>query len=1023
MTRRSLAFLAALAGLATSPLGAERLPVQRHGVAEGLAEETVTALLKDSRGSLWIGSLNGLSRYDGERFKVYSEEDGLPKVRVTALAETPDGALWVATAGGLVRLDASAPAGKPVFRPVAAAPPGKSVEFVTVSRAGGVLFGSGGELYRVSERRATAVGLAALAGNAAVRSVRETPEGALWVGTSRGLFRAAGGSLSRVPLPGSASSDVRGVWIDRAGRIWVTTPGALFVLGPGTSAGPLGPAEPLLGSDGRVVLPLHAGETRSLSRVPGAPPGAWQRPLELRDGRMAISTSAGLVLLSDGRLAVYGRKNGLGDGILGELLEDAEGNLWIGTQSTGLLRVAPSGITSFGETDGLPDVRVGALFMDEGHVVAAAGGNSSLARLDGPPFQPVVLDAAAPAPIRWVWGRSVLRDRSGEWWIATRAGLERRAAAAFGPALERAPRKAVYTARDGLGANEVSALYESRDGTIWAGVYDSPSPLARFDPRARRFVSFGAAEGLPAAAPLAFIEDGAGDLWVGFGSGGAGRLRNGRFERLLPSQGAPEGYVHDLLLDRAGRLWIANGAGGVVRVDEPAKERLAAVAVPMSDGSPSGSVLCLAEDAAGLLYLGTTRGVDRLDPATGRLRRFTTSDGLANNLVTCALRDRAGAVWFGTLEGVSRLVPVKDPPAPPPRAVLTSFRVNGVARDVPEVGSRALGEFVLLPDETRVRIDFAAPGFTAGGRMRYQTRLEGGDSAWSPPSPDPTVRYVGLAPGSYRFSVRAVGPSGAEAGEVAAVSFRIRPPFWRRAWFLLLVTAAGVALAVFVHRQSLRRAIGVERVRTRLATDLHDDVGSSLARISILSEVGRRDVDPAGESARLFGEIGETSRSVIDALGDAIWSIDPRRDDLQSLGDRLRHFAADLLEARGIAFHLELPPQAPAIDVPPEPRRQLFLLLKEAITNAARHSRATAVSAVFRLSGRSLDVSISDDGAGFDPAARPPDPEGGGRGLVNMKARALALGGRLEVETAPGRGTRLAIRGLSLPFGAGPARA
>ncbi len=610
----------------------------------------------------------------------------------------------------------------------------------------------------------------------------------------------------------------------------------------------------------------------------------------------------------------------------------------------------------------------------------------------------------------------MLRDRSGTWWIATRAGLERRAAAALGPALERAPVQAVYTARDGLGADEVSALYETRDGTLWAGVYDSPASLARFDPVSRRFVSYGAADGLPATAPVAFLEDRAGDLWIGFGSGGAVRLRSGRFERLLPAHGAPEGYVHDFLLDGGGRLWIANGASGALRVDEPAAEKLSAVVVKTSPGPVTGTVLCLAEDAAGFLYFGTTRGVERLEPSTGRTRQFTTADGLTNNLVTCAHRDRAGALWFGTLEGVSRLVPRKDSEVPPPRAVIASFRVNGNPREVPELGARALGEFVLEPDETRVRIDFAAPSFTAGGTVRYQTKLEGVDASWSPPVGDPTVRYVGLAPGTYRFSVRAIGPSGDEPGDEATVSFRVRPPLWRRAWFLLLAVAAGVALSVFVHRQSLRRAIAVERVRTRLATDLHDDVGSSLARISILSEVGRRDLDPTGEPARLFGEIGETSRSVIDALGDAIWSIDPRRDDLQSLGDRLRHFAGDLLEARGMTFRLELPSEAPALDVPPEPRRQLFLLLKEAVTNAARHSQATAVSVVFRLAGRTLDVAIADDGAGFDPAARAGGPDEERRGLLNMQARAVALGGKLEVETAPGQGTRLVIRGLTLPF-------
>jgi len=199
-------------------------------------------------------------------------------------------------------------------------------------------------------------------------------------------------------------------------------------------------------------------------------------------------------------------------------------------------------------------------------------------------------------------------------------------------------------------------------------------------------------------------------------------------------------------------------------------------------------------------------------------------------------------------------------------------------------------------------------------------------------------------------------------------------------------------------------------VRTRLATDLHDDVGSSLARISILSEVGRRDLPPGGETSRIFEEIGETSRGVIDAMGDAIWSIDPRHDDLQSLADRLRHFGRDLLDGKGIGCRIEAPEGAAFVDLPAEPRRHLFLLLKEALANAARHSKASLVDVVFRLDERTLGVTVADDGAGFDPGA-PRD----GHGLDNMRARARALGGSLEVAAAPGNGTRLVLSGVKLP--------
>ncbi len=529
------------------------------------------------------------------------------------------------------------------------------------------------------------------------------------------------------------------------------------------------------------------------------------------------------------------------------------------------------------------------------------------------------------------------------------------------------------------------------------------------------------AGGLPPGAPLAFLEDGKGGLWIGFGIGGAVRLKGGRSDRLDPARGAPEGFVHDFLLDGAGHLWVANGNVGLLRVDDPAAERLVAQSVPIQSGAVAGSALCLTADAAGRIWVGTTRGVVRLDPATGRQAHFTTADGLANNLVTSAARDAEGALWFGTPEGVSRLVPEPEAPLAPPRAVIAAFRVNGNLRPVPELGTAALTGIALAPDENRIRVDFASPSFTPGGRPLFQTRLEGLDLQWSPSTREPTVRFVGLPPGAYRLAVRALSPDGLPGPEATA-SFRLRAPFWRRAEFLLSILALVALGVLLVHRQGVRHAVAVERVRTRLATDLHDDVGSSLARISILSEVGRRDLDAASEAARLFEEIGETSRGVIDALGDAIWSIDPRHDDVQSLADRLRHFATDLLEGHGISCRIEVPAGAAGVDLPAEPRRHLFLLLKEAVTNAARHSGARSVTITFRLEGRALSVEVSDDGAGFEAAARDL-PEAQGRGLENMRSRAAALGGTLEIVSSPGGGTRLAVADLPLPFGTGGARA
>ena len=1013
-TMRLRAALLAIAALA-APLAAERLPVQRHGVAEGLAEETVTALLKDSRGYLWVGSLNGLSRFDGERFRVYGVEDGLPKARIFALAEAADGAVWVATSGGLARLGASDPSTRPAFKPAGPAG-GKPVEYVFASPGGAVWWGTGGELFEGEHEgtAARAAGLAVATGGAIVRVLRLAPDGSILAGTSRGLFRVRSGappqrlSLSKE----SPVEDVRGLLVDRAGRLWASTPGRLVVAAPGWEAGGAETAGALL-SNGRLDLPDRPGERRSLDAIPGAGSPAWQRILERKDGRVVLTTTAGLAVANDGRLEHFGRRNGLGDGILGELLEDAEANLWIGTQSTGLLRVRPAGFTSFGEEDGLLDVQVAEVFRgDGGALYVASRGNTTLARQEGKGFQSVRWPrAAAPVLGRLIWGRSVLRDRSGAWWVAGPGGVARHPAAAFGEALARGRARAFGPAEGVPG--EVSALFEAADGTLWAGVYDAPDALLRFDAAAQRFAAVKPAGGLPPGPPLAFLEDGKGGLWVGLGNGGAVRLKDGRADRLDPAHGAPEGFVHDFLLDGKGGLFVANGNAGVLRVDDPAAATLAARPVEVASGAVPSSALCLEGDAAGFVWVGTTRGVVRLDPATGRQAHFTTADGLANNLVTSAARDASGALWFGTPEGVSRLVPGPDAASPPPRAVIAAFRVNGNPRPVPELGTAALTGITLAPDENRIRVDFASPSFTPGGRVLFQTRLEGLDAQWSAPNADPTVRYVGLAAGSYRLAARAVAPDGAPGPEATA-AFLIRPPLWKRPEFLVAGLAL-VALAAFlVHRQGVRHAVAVERVRTRLATDLHDDVGSSLARISILSEVGRRDLDPAGETARLFSEIGETSRGVIDALGDAIWSIDPRHDDLQSLADRLRHFATDLLEGRGIACRIEVPAGAAAVDLPAERRRHLFLLLKEAVTNAARHSGAKTVVVALRIEDRRLSVEVLDDGAGFDVAARNA-PEAEGRGLENMRMRAAALGGTIAIAASPGVGTRIHVEGVPLP--------
>ena len=287
--------------------------------------------------------------------------------------------------------------------------------------------------------------------------------------------------------------------------------------------------------------------------------------------------------------------------------------------------------------------------------------------------------------------------------------------------------------------------------------------------------------------------------------------------------------------------------------------------------------------------------------------------------------------------------------------------------------------------------------------LRYQYRLEGADSDWSAPNPERVVHYSRLAPGRYGFRVRAVTSAGLAGVTPAAVDFVILPLVWQRWWFRAGVVLGLAALVWLAHRYQVARLLQTERVRTRIASDLHDDIGSSLSQIAILSEVARTS---AGDDARVaapLGRIATLSRESVDAMGDIVWAIDPHRDTPTHLAQRMRRLASDLLSARGIEVQFEIA-DATHPRLGADVRREVFLIFKEALHNITRHAQATRVEIEVTIAQRRLQVIVQDNGRGFDPS-RVQD----GQGLRNMARRAQSLGGTLAVSSADGTGARLAL--------------
>ena len=443
--------------------------------------------------------------------------------------------------------------------------------------------------------------------------------------------------------------------------------------------------------------------------------------------------------------------------------------------------------------------------------------------------------------------QTVLRDRAGAWWIGTRRGLTRFDGASGFQGLAGVRPQARYAAERG----PAGPVFQDSRGLIWAAVHpEGHSTLLRVEPSTEVLTEIALPKDVAGWGWVtALADDRAGGLWMGFARGGLLRRAKGRFTR-LEVPGHPAVRVVALHTDRAGRLWIAASQGGLGRIEHPDAAGPEIVRYGRREGLHSDVVHCLAEDAWGRIYAGTNAGVDRLDPATGRVHHYGTADGLAAGEITAAYADGRGRIWFGTMDGVSSLTPQLEPPAVPPRVHLTALRIAGIARPVSALGETRLEGLELSPEERQMEIEYAALGTASGEQIRYRHRLEGADRGWGPPTEQRSANFARLAPGSYRFLVQAQNSDGTFSTEPATVSFRILPPLWRRGWFCH-GSGGGAVLVHRVHRYRVARLLELERVRTRIASDLHDDIGSSLSQIAILSEVVQRldgDRDPRSRS-------------------------------------------------------------------------------------------------------------------------------------------------------------------------------
>ena len=751
-------------------------------------------------------------------------------------------------------------------------------------------------------------------------------------------------------------------------------------------------------------MPKSPGEAVQFTTADGLSQNYVLALHQTPDGHIWVGTFRGLTEFDLKRLRKHTTAQGLSSDLIQSLAEDSAGSLWIATEGGGAMKLGSREFITFSTKDGLGQNVVRSVFENQHGELCVLTHDGSINLFDGRGFNAISLNLPSIVLKNNVY--DIVEDRAGEWWIATKHGLCRFPRVRAVEELSRTRPKAFYTTADGLADNDVRILFEDSRGDIWMNSFAlGKEVLTRWERVTETFHRYSDADGLPPFRSAAsFCEDGRGNLWIGFRDGPLARFAKGRFTIFTSNDGVGEGIIGDLLLDRAGRLWAAT-SGGVTRVDDPTSEHPSFVTYTTAHGLLSNYTSSVVEDLNGNLYVGTARGIDRLDPETGRIERYTSAE-LPWTRPTATYRDRHGALWFGSLLGLYRFTPRPVQSRPPPPILIGGLRVRGVPQTVSELGETEMSGLELGPNQNQIQIDFFGLDFWMGEALRYQFKLEGADSDWSALTDQRSVNYASLQPGTYRFLVRAVGADDTISATPAFLTFRILPPIWQRWWFITLAALLVGLAAYAVYRYRVERLLELERVRTRIATDLHDDIGSSLSQIAVLSEVARRQANrgEAGTSNQL-SLIARISRESVDAMSDIVWAINPQRDSLGDLTGRMRRFAGEIFPGRDIEFNFRAWVPEQDIKLGADVRRQTFLIFKECVNNIVRHSACTEADIELRLDGPWLVMKLVDDGKGFDPAEAK-----AGHGLASMRRRAAALGGQLQIDSNRGRGTVVTLR-------------
>ena len=967
----------------------------------GQPQNTATAVIQTRPGYIWIGSYNGIAQFDGVRFKFFNSSNtkGLANSRVTALLEDSRGDIWIGH--------------------------------------------DTGEVSRYAEGNFLQIKLPAAWNDPPIKDFAEDEHGDVWGLNQLGeAVRLKDGFIMRPPpLMGENPFVNPRVIRDAAQRTYVVRNGVVVRL---TAAGyqPVDFGDPAMrpyylglaaAHDGQLWL-LGEGRVRKWNGTNwttdiGVFPQADASVTAMREtssGRLVVGTLQHGLFVHDPDSGWFqvNRGNGLPQDWICSLAEDRERNLWVGTGG-GLALLRERKVTMYSPPDEWQGRPVYSIMRAHDGGIWATTEGAGIYHLHGTNWSHYG-ESQGLANL-FVW--SVFEDSQNRIWAGSWGGGLFR--------LEQ-DRFVVQTNLIPL-SDPVVALKEAPPGTLWIG---TGTGLVRFRSNVvERFAALGGA----AAGDVRVIEVGLdGEIWIGTQGAGLGLVKNGQFKSFQTKDGLVENFILSLCCETNGTLWIGTLDMGLCRYQDGQFRT-----IDIGHGLPANTIYHIEDDQLGNLWFNSPIGLYRISKAQlhacadGDLARLDVlAYGKAEGMATPAgtggftpsgFRAPDGRLWFSTARGIAVINPKAARPNPvrPPvwiEEILVDGQPAVINRDfLPRAGrgqaSPNRSSVVLQPGRRQVDVQFTGLSFTSPERVQFKYRLEGLDPDWMDGGLRRRVTYSFLPPGEYTFHVIACNSDGLWSESGDALTIIMQPHFWQTWWFrtALIVASVAVIAGVFflesrrrLHRklERIARERELERERSRIAQDIHDDLGASLTRIGMLSQSAAGDLDDLPRATSSLNQIYDTASDLTRAMDEIVWAVNPRHDTLDSLTNYIARYAHDFLSAAQIRCRLDVPTRVPELTVRSEVRHNLFLAFKETLNNAVKHSGANEVLVTFELRPAGLKLRVADNGAGFDPKAGRSLSGNrviSGYGIAGIHRRLEQIGGKVEINSTPGLGTRVEL--------------